>query len=103
MATYQIRGIYFVIYVTKQHFTENDTSYGTISGADSGVLEEQISWDIRSSNLNSYQNFGKLWCSRLRAKRPRTTRCNVPEVLKLQYNRFFETNPSEIKILTIRH
>jgi hypothetical protein len=45
---YHIRGHYFVIYVTKQHCKETDTSYREISGADSGVLEQQISWDIRS-------------------------------------------------------
>jgi hypothetical protein len=48
MATYHVRGRYFVIYVTKQHCKEIGTSYGEISGSDSGVLEQQISWDIRS-------------------------------------------------------
>ena len=48
MATCIICGHYFVIYVTKQHCKEIDTSYDKISGADSGVLEQQISCDIRS-------------------------------------------------------
>jgi hypothetical protein len=48
ITTCHIRGHYFVIYVTKQHRKETGTSYGEISGADSGVLEEQIFWDIRS-------------------------------------------------------
>jgi hypothetical protein len=48
MAIYHIRGHYFVIYVTKQHCKESDTPYGEFSDADSGVLEQQMSWVIRS-------------------------------------------------------
>jgi len=48
ITTYHMRVHYFFMYVTKQHRKEIDISYGEISGAGSGVLEQQISWDIGS-------------------------------------------------------
>ena len=98
MGTYHIRGHYFVISVTTRHCRETDSLKESRAQRDFRY-RHRCCW--RASPLgyyvmpsvSSYQNFVKFYYPRLRAKYPRTTRCNIPEVLEFQYKRFFPSHP----------